>query len=733
MTTLLNGTGSDHTVLVSTIDGLAGVGKSTLVVQWAHQVRERFPDGELYVNLRGFDPAAEPMTPGEALGGFITALGVAPEAVPLAEDARAAQFRTLLHGRRMLVVLDNARNAEQVLPLLPASPGCLVVVTSRQRLDGLVAHHGAQRLALETLTRDEGRRLLARYLGGERLEHEPEAVEALLHHCAGLPLALTLVAVQADAEPDVPLEDLAIDLRSERDRLDALDAGGETGIRAVFSWSYRSLSPQAARLFRLLGLPNSPDISAGAAAAVAGTDHRGVRRLLAELCRAHLLTRRAGDRYVFHDLLRAYARERAHADDSAQERTAAFQRLLDHYLYTTYAANHRLEPTRPLPELDHVDEYLWRDFATYEQALGWWDAEHANVLSVIRQAVALRLPRGPWLAHAATFPFKLRGLVEEMEVSSADGVAGAQGSGDRPLQARLLSDLSTAYLFRGEFDASIRCRQSAAELFAELGEHQWEALMHAVLGETFLEMERYADAAASAREALRMQGSAHGKVIDPGGADAVLGLALAHLGEFSEAFPPLHRAFAVADQFGQGYALTNLGSAHFLAGDMENAVRTYHQAVQHRRDIGHESAKPYASPSSAKPCEPRVAWRRHGTPGSRHSPSSTGSGIRTPRTSANTSTRSTPRNHDQARSGMLEATRRPELRELLTPASATIREMAADRLGAAGVTDSADRARDFVAFLDGLLLEQITGSGGRELDDAALRATIRRMLTAVMS
>ncbi|TDD55648.1 NB-ARC domain-containing protein [Saccharopolyspora elongata] len=466
LTTLLKGAGSDHTVLVSTIDGLAGVGKSTLVVQWAHQEREQFADGELYVNLRGFDPAAEPMVPAEALAGFLTALGMAPEAVPVTEDARAAQFRTLLHGRRMLLVLDNARDAEQVLPLLPGSSGCLVVVTSRQRLDGLVAHHGAQRLSLTTFTRDEGRQLLASYLGAERLAHEPEAAAALLEHCAGLPLALTLVAVQAAAEPDVPLDDLAADLRDERARLDALDVGGRTGIRAVFSWSYRSLSPQAARMFRLLGLPNSPDISSGAAAALAGVDQPRVRRMLAELSRAHLLTRRAGDRYVFHDLLRAYARERAHTDDSEQERTTALQRLLDHHLYTTHAASQRLEPIRWLPDLEHTDEHLRRNFTTYEEALAWWDAEHTSVLATIRQAVALGMTRGPWLAHVATYPFKLRGLIDELKISCTAGLKGAKVSGDRPAQARLLVDLATANYFHREFDAAVHNQQAAAKLFA---------------------------------------------------------------------------------------------------------------------------------------------------------------------------------------------------------------------------------------------------------------------------
>ncbi|WP_344678215.1 ATP-binding protein [Saccharopolyspora taberi] len=589
LTTLLKGAGDDHTVLVSTVDGLAGVGKSTLVVQWAHQMRERFADGELYVNLRGFDPAAEPMTPAEALAGFLTALGVAPEALPVSEDARAAQFRTLLHGRRMLLVLDNARDTEQVLPLLPGSAGCLVVVTSRQRLDGLIAHHGAQRVALATLTRDEGRQLLASYVGADRLASEPEAVAALLDHCAGLPLALTLVAVQAAAEPDVPLDDLATDLRDERDRLDALDAGGRTGIRAVFSWSYRTLSAEAARLFRLLGLPNSPDISAGAAAALAGVDRRRIRRVLAELSRAHLVTRRAGDRYVFHDLLRAYARERAQADDDEAERVAAVERLLDHYLYATYAANRQLAPGRDLPDLEYVDRQLSKEFASYEKALAWWDAEYASVLAIIRQAVALRMSRGPWLAHAASYPLKLRGLIDELKASSTDAIRGAQESGDRPAQARLLADLATAHRFLGEWDAAVRCWQASAELFADLGEHRWVALNHTAVGEVLVTVGRYAEAADSARRSLRMQDGAPAiQALDHGFADTVLGLALAHLGDFTAAFAHLHRSIEnSSDQFLMGYTLTNLGSAYLLSGDTENAVNAYHRAVEHRRNLGH--------------------------------------------------------------------------------------------------------------------------------------------------
>lgn len=602
LTTLLNGAGDEHTVLVSTVDGLAGVGKSALVVQWAHQVRARFPDGELYVNLRGFDPAAEPMTASEALAGFLIALGVASESVPATEDARAAQFRTLVHGRRMLIVLDNARDAEHVLPLLPGTAGCLVVVTSRQRLDGLMTHHGAQRLALDTLTSDEGHQLLRQHLGAERLVAEPDAVEAILDHCAGLPLALTLVAVQAATEPDVPLGDLVADLSDERDRLDALDAGGKTGIRAVFSWSYNALSPNAARLFRLLGLPNSPDISLRAAAALADTDHRKARRVLAELCRARVLTRAAGDRYVFHDLLRAYARERAHSDDPEADRNAALQRVLDHHLYTTCAVNRLIAFDRLMPGLGHIEDHLKCEFASDEEALAWWDAEHTNVLATIRQTSALGMYRAPWLAYAATYPFKLRGLIKQLKTASTAGLEAAQRNEDQAAQARLHGDLAQAFQYLQRFDQAAESARISGELFDKLGEPMFSAIKRRQVAIVYLDSGDYTAAVEYARKAkeqmayLEISLAEESNVVtEPGilinesaATDGALGVALAHCGEFDEAFLLLHRALERCyDDFAQGFNLHRLGAAYSLAGEITNAVDTYRRAVEHRQQLGH--------------------------------------------------------------------------------------------------------------------------------------------------
>lgn len=591
LTTLLNGADRENTLLVSAVDGLAGVGKSTLAVQWAHQVRDRFPDGELYVDLRGFHAVAEPMTASEALAVFLTALGVVPETIPAEEEARAGQFRTLVHGRRMLIVLDNARDTEQVLPLLPGSPGCLVVVTSRVRLDGLVAHYGAQRLPLATLAHDESRLLLARFLGMDRLTSESDAVEALLEHCAGLPLALTLVAVLAAAEPDVPLADLAADLRDERNRLDTLDAGGHTGVRAVFSWSYRSLSPKAARQFRLLGLPNNADIALPAAAALAGVDQHHCRQVLAELTRVHLLTRRAGNRYGFHDLLRAYARERAHADDSVQDRTAALGRLLDYYFSATYAARYTLTGRGlSLLEVDVADEQAGNEFTTYDKALTWWDHEHTNVLGVVRQTAALTLRRSAWLAHTATYLFKLRGLYDEWKAACTNGLQAARANADRAAEARLLLDLGSAHAVREEFRAAVACLDAAADLLSELDDGYWEAVARQMLGEVLLDQGRYQEAAATQEQVLQMiseDAGEHGET--EAAAHTVLGLALTHLGEFPAAFAHLHQSLNItgASEFARGYTLSSLGFAYLRAGRAKDAVRAYQQAVQHRRGIAH--------------------------------------------------------------------------------------------------------------------------------------------------
>jgi DNA-binding SARP family transcriptional activator len=302
------------TVVVSVIGGMAGVGKTSLAVHWAHRAAKWFPDGQLYVDLRGFGPFEAPMTPAEAVRLLLDGLGVAPRRIPAELDARTALYRSLLTGRKMLLLLDNARDTAQLRPLLPGAPGCLVLVTSRNQLTGLAATHGARLLALDVLTDVEALELFGRRIGPAETETETEAAAAveLTGLCARLPLALSIIAAQAVARGTRPLAELAAELRASPFRLDVLSTGdAATDLRSVFSWSYQELSDPAARMFRLLGAYPDPDITPAAAASLAGLPAGRARQALAELTAANMITQSTAGRYAFHDLLRAYAADQA--------------------------------------------------------------------------------------------------------------------------------------------------------------------------------------------------------------------------------------------------------------------------------------------------------------------------------------------------------------------------------------------------------------------------------------
>ncbi|MEU8637520.1 tetratricopeptide repeat protein [Amycolatopsis sp. NPDC048633] len=356
-------------VVISAIDGAAGIGKTTLAVRWSHRAADRFPDGQLYVNLRGFEPTAAPMAATEALRGFLAALRVPMEAVPADEEAQSALFRSILAGRRMLVLLDNARDAAQVRPLLPGSPTCAVIVTSRNRLAGLVARDGAHLVNLDVLTSTEARSLLVRRLGADRVDAEPEAAESLLRSCAGFPLALAITAARAAADPGLPLRLLADELRVEDDRLAALDAGDpHTNLESVFSWSYRSLTPGAAALFRQFGTQPGPDIGFEAACVLSGTSAPTTRKLLEELTRANLADHYVPARYRLHDLLRLYAKRQANSADF----TAAARVL-------TWYRDRVAQATSWFDSSLAVD----RHFRRCSDAIRWLDLERGNLVAAV--------------------------------------------------------------------------------------------------------------------------------------------------------------------------------------------------------------------------------------------------------------------------------------------------------------------------------------------------------------
>jgi DNA-binding SARP family transcriptional activator len=576
---------------IAAIAGTAGIGKTALAVHWAHRVADRFPDGQLYVNLRGFDPSGSPAEPAEAIRGFLDALAVPPRQVPAGLDAQAGLYRSLLAGRRMLVLLDNARDADQVLPLLPGASGCLVLVTSRDRLAGLVATAGAQPLPLDLLDRDEAVRLLARRLGHDRVAAEPDATGELVASCAGLPLALAIVAARAATHPELPLAALAGQLREDRDGLDGFDGGDTaTDVRAVFSWSYRRLGAPAARLFRLLGLHPGPDAGAGAAASLAGVPVARARALLAELARAHLVAEHTPGRYALHDLLRAYAAELAHGDGDS-DRRAAVHRMLDHYLHTARDADLLLyphgEPVTPDPPRPGVAP---ERLSGPDQAMAWFTAERPVLLGVMEQASRAGFHRHTCqLAWALDVFLHRRGHWHDRAATQRAALEAARRLGDRAAQARSHRQLGFADADLGRYHDAQRHLGRALELSEAAGDLAGQAWAHYHRNLVHGQQGRDADALKEARRALELFRAAGDRV---GQASALTDVGWYHgrLGNHRQALASCGQALALHQELGnrayQAHTWSCLGDTHHQLGDRPQATACYRRALELFRELG---------------------------------------------------------------------------------------------------------------------------------------------------
>ncbi|KJY25432.1 BTAD domain-containing putative transcriptional regulator, partial [Streptomyces sp. NRRL S-495] len=390
---------------VFTVSGTAGVGKSTLVVHWAHRVRGRFPDGQLYADLHGFS-AGPPLSAHAVLARFLRALGVPGPQVPSAPDEAAALYRSMLADRRVLVVLDNAHSAEQVRPLLPGGPHCLTAVTSRTSLAGLTARDGARSLALDLMPDADAVALLDRVIGGDRARTEPAAAAELATVCGRLPLALAIAASRLAVRPGLTVADQVAELRDTEDRLGALEIEGDAAstVRAAFDLSYRALPARAQGLFRLFALGPAPDLCTAAVAALCGDRTAVVRPVLGQLTTAHLLTYEGRDRYRMHDLLRLYAAERAASETGAAERAAARERLCGWYLNHADAAVRLLTPHRQRTGFPRPGSWYEPPvFATAAEARRWCESEHTHLMGIVREAAehglddfAWRLPLALW-------------------------------------------------------------------------------------------------------------------------------------------------------------------------------------------------------------------------------------------------------------------------------------------------------------------------------------------------
>ena len=585
-------TATAGTVVISAIGGTAGVGKTALAVYWAHRVAGEFPDGQLYVNLRGFGPLGTPAATGEVIRGFLDGLGVPAERIPHGLEAQAGLYRSLLASKQVLIVLDNAADEQQVRPLLPGSPGSLVLVTSRSQMAGLAALEGARLLSLDVLSPAEARDLLAARLGPARTAAESDAVGQIASLCSYLPLALAVAAARAAARPRLSLATLAAELRDAGRRLDALDAGDPAAnVRAVFWWSYAQLSQDAARLFRLLALHPGPDTSVPAVASLAGVGESEARRLLAELTRTHLIAEPLPGRYVSHDLLRVYAAEQARAADDDTDRHEATHRVLDYYLHTAARAAllvlPSLEPValaQPRPGVSPGQP------ADYRQALAWLEEEQQVLSASITLAAESGFDTHVWqLSWAIEAFLQIRGNFQKAAGILRTALTAARRLGDTAAQALCARLLAAACSRYGHDDQALDHFACSLTLYQRLGNRPGEARVHQGLGVLAERQGRYDDALGHAEQALRLYQAIGDKASEAAGLNNV-GWIHGLLGDYQQARAFSRRALILSQEvshlFVEGNAWDGLGYAEHHLGNFAEAVTCYQRALSPCREFG---------------------------------------------------------------------------------------------------------------------------------------------------
>jgi DNA-binding SARP family transcriptional activator/tetratricopeptide (TPR) repeat protein len=584
----LDATVGGGTAGITAIVGTAGVGKTTLAVHWAHGANDRFPDGQLYVNLRGFDEPGKALAPAHVLRDFLRAFQVPEERMPADVDALSGVFRSVLAGRRVLLVLDNARDMAQVRPLLPGAPGCLAVVTSRNQLPGLVAATGASQLTLGLFTPDEARQMLVHRLGQDRLRGQPQAVTEIAERCARLPLALAIVAAHAATRPGFPLSAIAAQLREADDGLDPLAlAYGDTAadIQAVFSWSYRTLSPEAARLFRLIGLHAGPDLATGAAAGLAGLPVPGTRPLLAELTRENLITEHAPGRFTLHDLLRDYAARLARDREPESERREAVHRIIDYYLHSTHAALVALGISRiQLKDAGPMRSTTMPErFTDASQAMNWLAAERRTLMAAVDLAVRTGLDD-----HAIRLCRRLSSYLDRqchwhdyLELQHIITPA-TRRLGDAVQQGHSLYALAVACVRLGRFQQAREYFADALDLFRKEDDTEAQGHVHNALAFLNAQEGAYAEALRCARESLALYQAVENET---GQGRALNQVAWCHilLGEHERALSCGREALAlqerIGDRYGVAQTLRTVGRAHQDLGDWSQAIACHQQAL----------------------------------------------------------------------------------------------------------------------------------------------------------
>lgn len=573
---------------ITVVCGTAGVGKTGLVLHWAHQVCSDFPDGQLYVDLRGFGPLA-PLEPGEVLAGFLRALGVADTEIPEDVAERAGLYRTLLSERQVLIVLDNACTDSQIRPLLPACSSCRVVLTSRRVLAGLIVSEGAEVVRVEPFDESDALSLLRKLLG-VRLDRERDAATALAHYCAGLPLALRVASEVIVSHPSTSLADLVAELADRRNRLDVLATAEDssTTARTVFSWSYDQLGDDAARAFRAMGMHPGRDLDTHALAALLGVTPRVARRLVDTLVRAHLVVDVGSNRFDMHDLLRAYATELADEHDDAADQSAAMSRLFTYYLHAAEKADRIVTPHRYRIPLDGEPSSL-PELADHSAALAWLDAERDNVRAMFE------LPDSAVQASLWQLAYTLRGYYfltkqwKDWEHTHEIALVGARSSGNQYAEAQTCNNLGLALLEQGRWDDAAEHYEQARELFETVGDIHgvsnalanratvlhYQGAHEPALQENERALAAYERAGSSRNAAITLRSMA---------------LIEVDLGRCDEAIMHFHRAlerFRDLDlQLDTTMALNGLGEAHHAAGRLIEAQQAHEQALAHSVEWG---------------------------------------------------------------------------------------------------------------------------------------------------
>ena len=619
-------------MVISTLTGAGGIGKTSLALHWAHQHVHRFPDGQLFVDLHGFSPVDLPLAPAVAIRGFLDALGVDPASIPPDPQAQVGLYRSLVADKRILIVLDNAADAAQIDSLLPGSPSCAVTVTSRRHLTGLAVRHGAHQLKLDALTDAEARQLLTNRLGADRLRAEPAAVDELLAHCAGFPLALAIVAARIHAAADQPLAVLAAELRDTA-RLDAFEDENDpaASLRAALSWSLRALTDEQVHMFGLLGIAPGPDIALPAAISLLGLSPKQAERALRGLHQASLIDHGPNGRYSMHDLIRAYATATASRELTENARDEALRRVMDFYTHTAHTAARLLDPhLAPLrldPPAPGAHPHPLADLPT---AKAWFDSEYANLLAAQHTATShawhdcvwdlawtlttfqyRRGHRHDWLAvwrAALAAAEHLSDPTPSIRAHRFVGRAYAElgrheeafGHLHRALtlaehhhqptdQAHTHRQLSVAWERRGDDRRALDHSTRALALFRGLDLPVWEAVALNDVGWDAARLGDYDTARVHCQAALTLRHDHHDTEGEAETLDT-LGYIDHHTGDHGQAIRHYQRALTLYRSLGDTYEaaaiLDNLGHPHVALGQHEQAGVAWREALELYRQTG---------------------------------------------------------------------------------------------------------------------------------------------------